>query len=199
MAYVSVLTPAFTLPSTDPDIVKTSCAGQLGIETSHLDLFALVPATEAPGHTGEYALKLSKSDLTLQSIEELLRKNQLLNEQVARTKEALIAYSDQFERKQPAQDDTTARKLKKLNHLEADNKKLRQLLKSQLESSENLRQETQHTVETLREEFELLVKELVMFKKKEENVEIPDASTNLQEIPTQKQGPKSIPRLNLHK
>ena len=99
MAYISVLTPAFTLSSTDPDILKTSCAGQLGIETSHLDLYALVPASEVSAHTGEYALKLSKSNLTLQSIEELLRKNQLLNEQVARTKEALIAYSDQFERK----------------------------------------------------------------------------------------------------
>jgi hypothetical protein len=75
-------------------------------------------------------------------------------------------------------DDATMKKLKRLTHLEQDNKKLRQLLKSQLESSENLRQETQHTVETLREEFELLVKELVTFKKKEAEVEIPDASTN---------------------
>lgn len=75
MAYISVLTPAFTLPSTDPNVLKTSCAGQLGIETSNLDLFALVPATEVPGHKGEYALKLSKSNLTLHSIEELLRKN----------------------------------------------------------------------------------------------------------------------------
>ena len=65
MAYVSVLTPAFTLPSTDPDVLKTSCAGQLGVEISHLDLFALVPAGDVPSHTGEYALKLSKSNLTL--------------------------------------------------------------------------------------------------------------------------------------
>lgn len=111
----------------------------MGIDTAQLDLFALVPASEIPNHTGEYALKLSKCGLTLNEIENLIVANKRLTEQLTRTKEALIAFSDQYERKRPVADDVTAKKLKKLNHLEADNKKLRQLLKSQLESSENLR------------------------------------------------------------
>ena len=43
------------------------------------------------------------------------------------------------------------------------------MCRTQLENSENLRIETQNTVETLREEFDLLVKELVTYKKKEAN------------------------------
>ena len=46
----------------------------------------------------------------------------------------------------------------KYKQLEDDNKRLRQLLKTQLQNSENLRNETQQTVETLKEEFDLLVK-----------------------------------------
>jgi len=61
------------------------------------------------------------------------------------------------------------KKAMKCKELEEANKKLRKLLKTQLENSENLRMETQNTVETLREEFDLLVKELVQYKKKDAN------------------------------
>ena len=50
------------------------------------------------------------------------------------------------------------KKAKKINELDEDNKKLRSLLKVHIENSEKLRIETQTTVETLREEFDLLVK-----------------------------------------
>jgi len=49
----------------------------------------------------------------------------------------------------------------KCKQLEDDNKKLRKLLKTQIENSEQLRQDTQNTIETLREEFDILVKELL--------------------------------------
>ncbi len=39
--------------------------------------------------------------------------------------------------------------------------------RTQIENSESLRFETQNTIETLREEFDLLVKELAKYKKKE--------------------------------
>lgn len=38
-----------------------------------------------------------------------------------------------------------------------------------MENSENLRLDTQNTIETLREEFDLLVKELAKYKKKDAN------------------------------
>ena len=56
------------------------------------------------------------------------------------------------------------RKALKCKQLEDDNKKLRKLLKTQIENSEQLRQDTQNTIETLREEFDILVKELLQYK-----------------------------------
>jgi hypothetical protein len=72
MAFISVLTPAFTLNSSDHEVLKMSCAGHLGIETGLVDLYALVPAADVPDHSGEYALKLSKSECNLHAIEDLL-------------------------------------------------------------------------------------------------------------------------------
>ena len=60
------------------------------------------------------------------------------------------------------------RKAMKCKQLEDDNKKLRKLLKTQIENSEQLRQDTQNTIETLREEFDILVKELLQYKQKDE-------------------------------
>lgn len=55
----------------------------------------------------------------------------------------------------------------KLKSLEDENGRLKTLLKHQIEASEKLRVETQMTIETLKEEFDILVKELSQFQKKE--------------------------------
>ena len=60
------------------------------------------------------------------------------------------------------------KKALKCKQLEDDNKKLRKLLKTQIENSEQLRQDTQNTIETLREEFDILVKELLQYKSKDD-------------------------------
>mmetsp|Transcript_12911 Transcript_12911/g.21844 ORF Transcript_12911/g.21844 Transcript_12911/m.21844 type:complete len:196 (+) Transcript_12911:397-984(+) len=60
------------------------------------------------------------------------------------------------------------RKALKCKQLEDDNKKLRKLLKNQIEGSDKLRQDTQNTITTLREEFDVLLKELTQYKQKEE-------------------------------
>ena len=52
------------------------------------------------------------------------------------------------------------------------------LIRDQLEKSELLRQETQMTVETLREEFAELVEELVQYKNKEAAAMLPANSSN---------------------
>lgn len=56
------------------------------------------------------------------------------------------------------------RKALRYKQLEDDNKKLRKLLKTQIENSEQLRQDTHNTIETLREEFDILVQELLQYK-----------------------------------
>ena len=57
------------------------------------------------------------------------------------------------------------KRVKKLKNLEEENKKLKTLLKSQLDTSEKLRVETFSTVEALKNEFSFLIDEL-NFKKK---------------------------------
>ena len=58
------------------------------------------------------------------------------------------------------------KKVKKLKNLEEENKKLKTLLKSQLDTSEKLRVETFSTVEALKNEFSFLLGEL-NFKKQQ--------------------------------
>lgn len=62
------------------------------------------------------------------------------------------------------------KKALKCKQLEDDNKKLRKLLKTQIENSEQLRQDTQNTIETLREEFDILVKELLQYKSRDDSL-----------------------------
>ena len=50
------------------------------------------------------------------------------------------------------------RRALKCKQLEDDNKKLRKLLKTQIENSEQLRLDTQNTIENLRVDFDILVK-----------------------------------------
>ena len=77
--------------------------------------------------------------------------------------------------------DDLFKRIMKFRHLEEDNKKLKSLLKDQLEKSDLLRKETQQTVETLREEFEHLVEELVQYKNREAAQLNPNANfSNLQ-------------------
>ena len=56
------------------------------------------------------------------------------------------------------------RKAMRYQQLEDDNKKLRKLLKMQIENSEQLREDTHQTIETLRQEFDILVQELLQYK-----------------------------------
>ena len=65
--------------------------------------------------------------------------------------------------------DALLKRLMKYKHLEDDNKKLRKLLKTQIENSEQLRQDTHNTIETLREEFDILVRELLQYKQNDAN------------------------------
>ena len=43
------------------------------------------------------------------------------------------------------------------------------MLKTQIENSEQLRQDTHNTIETLREEFDILVRELLQYKQNDAN------------------------------
>ena len=157
--YCSIITPAFSIPKVEGSAVHQMCADNLG--TENFEVFALVPISEAPA-TAELAIRLHGSSFSMSAIEDLLVQREQLTLQLQRSRDTLSACTEQLQRvKEQRPGDQID---KKLHKIEEDNKRLRQLLKSQLENAENLRVATQKTVENLREEFDMLVKELMVAK-----------------------------------
>lgn len=174
---VSLLVPALSCSSSLS--LSLLCSQVFGVTHDMLEVFVLVPITEWSGDLTNVAVRIKQSSLSLQAIEDLLVQRDELKEQIDRSRSALLTYSQQVERFKQAEDRVDAEKYhkrgQKVKQLDEDNKKLRTLLKAQLENSENLRKETQQTVETLRQEFDLLVRELMAFRKKEAQVTTSEA------------------------
>lgn len=122
----SILTPAFTISSSDHSSLLSQCAENLGIETTDLELFTLVPLSQA-NQASSIVIKLKQSPFSVTKIEELLMQRDQLFQQLQKSRDALSSYSEKLqEKKEPVADEKSTRKIVKL---EEDNKKLRQLLK----------------------------------------------------------------------
>ena len=177
MVDVSLLVPA--LSCSDSASLPALCAQTFGVAQDMLEVFVLVPISEWRGPTSHLAVRLSQSSLSLQAVEDLLVQREQLTEQLNHSRTALQTYSEQVDKLKQSSDKVDVEKYhkrgQKVKQLDEDNKKLRSLLKTQLENSENLRKETQQTVETLRQEFDLLVRELMAFRKKEALVSTSEA------------------------
>lgn len=121
-------------------------------------------------------------DFALQDIERLLSENRQLRAQLDRCRESVMSLHAELNAvlanptvPQEAANAKLAKATKKAKTLKEDNKKLRQMLKyehtrhskccrAQLDNSEKMRIEMETTIETLREEFDLLVKVVVKHK-----------------------------------
>jgi len=139
-----------------------------------IEYFEMVPVgREQLAVIKNIAIKFRGSDFNLKNLENLIEENRQLQVQMERAKETIQNLSTEYQKvftqanmnNDPDQEKTLKR-AKKAKRLDEDNKKLRQLLKSQLENSERLRLETQNTIETLKEEFGLLVKELASLQRR---------------------------------
>ena len=123
---ISVLTPAFTITTSDYSTLISQCAENLGIDSSEFELFSLVPLKE-PDNSKPIAIRLKSSPFSLSKIEEILLQRDQLFQQLQKSREALSLYSEKIqEKKEVVADEKSTRKIGKL---EEDNKKLRQLLK----------------------------------------------------------------------
>eukprot|EP01016_Furgasonia_blochmanni_P027256 TRINITY_DN2877_c0_g1_i2.p2 TRINITY_DN2877_c0_g1~~TRINITY_DN2877_c0_g1_i2.p2 ORF type:complete len:220 (-),score=26.38 TRINITY_DN2877_c0_g1_i2:818-1477(-) len=173
---ISVLMPAFSLDSYFD--ITSWCREYFGFyEQASFEIFKMIPydakEMDDSGIT-EIAIKLKRSDFSLKTIESLLSENQRLSIQLERSKEALRNIASEYTKITTLSDEIKIEnseavnmKLRKFKDIEDENRKLRQIIKTQLENSEKLRMETQATIETLKEEFDLLVKELSIYQKKE--------------------------------
>ena len=122
----------------------------------------------------------------MKHVEEIINQRDKYKEMMEKTNEALQIYSQelknlrglimdkasQLEGEGDMSKEIIFKKAQKYKDLEEDNKKLRKLLQAQLQNSESLRVETQNTVETLRQEFEQLVKELMKYQMNDPNASL---------------------------
>ena len=129
--------------------------------------------TAEAGGEGEVAVRVHKPKISLKEVERVAEERDKCRELLQKTHEALKTYLKELQKMRKyfldivnetagevgkGSEKEIALRAMKYKKLEEDNHRLRGLLKTQLVNSENLRVETQHTVETLREEFGVLVK-----------------------------------------
>ena len=164
------------------------------LKTSNIELFALVPLKQehlANDNRVEIAVRTTIQPLNFKEVQAAVEERDSLRFHCSKLNEAMQAYLTDFKRlrkmlneiqSQASREDLetggeevlkdgVVKKLLSSKRLEEDNKKLRKLLKTQLENSENLRIETQNTVDTLREEFDSLVKEFQSYKSREKRTQ----------------------------
>ncbi|OMJ79346.1 hypothetical protein SteCoe_20638 [Stentor coeruleus] len=158
MVSCSISTP-FTILQ---DINKTAetVSSYFSLNPEDFTIYALVPLDQCP-NTSEIIIKLHKSKFNLQNIQSYLLEKENLEAQLAKCKETILSLkSNPIHKPNFHYDEKYLRRMEKLKKLNEDNKKLRELLRVQLENSEALRKETQSTVDMLREEFERLSQEI---------------------------------------
>ena len=126
MTECCILTPAFSITVCDYKSFSLQCAENLGIESSEIELYGLVPLKDIY-NPQTIVIKLKSSNYSLTKIEELINQRDQLLQQLQKSREALCAYSEKIkDKKETISDEKITRKIMKL---EEDNKKLRQLLK----------------------------------------------------------------------
>ena len=168
MSYISILLPAFYLQnSPEKEEIIKFCNEQF--ETSS-DSFELIDINDNNKSANKnYAIKFKESDLSLNSIEDLIYQRDCIKSICEKTFESLQTMTAKLndlekEIKSFNENGSTSEEVKK--DLVNDNMKLRDLLASQLEYSDNFRINTEKTLNKIKEEFQTMVQELETMRKK---------------------------------
>lgn len=160
MSYISLLLPAFHLNTTDiSDIIK-QCSIQFNLSS---DKFELLEITDKTNNIN-YGIKLQESNLSLKSIEDLIYQRNCMQSLSEKIFESLQSMTKINELINSFKENGNSEEFKK--DLMNDNIKLRELLVSQIEYSDNFRMNTEKTLNRIKDEFRTMVKELETLKKK---------------------------------
>ena len=164
MSYISLLLPAFHLNTTDiSDIIK-QCSIQFNLTS---DKFELLEITDKTNNIN-FGIKLKESNLSLKSIEDLIYQRNCMQSLSEKIFESLQSMTKKInELINSFKENGNSEEFKK--DLMNDNIKLRELLVSQIEYSDNFRMNTEKTLNRIKDEFRTMVKELETLKKKSNN------------------------------
>ena len=161
MSYISILLPAFHLNTTDINDIKKYCSNQFNLPT---DKFELLEITDKTNNIN-YALKFLESSLSLKLIEDLIYLRNCIQSLNEKTFESIKYLTKKInELINSFKENGNSEEFKK--DLMNDNIKLRELLISQIEYSDNFRINTEKTLNRIKDEFRTMVKELETLKRK---------------------------------
>ena len=164
MSYISILLPAFHLNTTDILEIKKQCSIQFDLSPDKFDVLEIYDKSSKIN----YGIKFNESYLSLSSIEELIYQRDCMRTISEKAFESLHSMSQKLnELINSFKENGNNEEFK--NDLMNDNIKLKELLVSQIEYSDNFRINTEKTLNRIKEEFKTIVQELETLKKKSNN------------------------------
>ena len=160
MSYISLLLPAFHLNTTDINDIIKQCSLQFNLTEDKFELLELTDKTK----NLNYCLKLNESSFSLSSIEDLIYQRNCIQNISEKTFESLQLMTKKLNDLITSfKEKGNAEEFKK--DLMNDNIKLRELLLSQIEFSDNFRMNTEKILNKIKDEFRTMLKELEELKK----------------------------------
>ena len=166
MSYISILLPAFHLNTTDISEISKQCSIQFCLSPDKFDVLEIIDKSPQIN----YGIKFNESYLSLSSIEDLIYQKDCMQTLSEKAFESLHSMSQKLnEIVNSFKENGNNEEFKK--DLMNDNIKLKELLVSQIEYSDNFRVNTEKTLNRIKEEFKTIVQELETLKKKSNNKE----------------------------
>ena len=161
MSYISLLLPAFHLNTIDINDIIKQCSIQFNLTPDEFEVLEINDKT----NNINYGIKLNESSLSLSSIEDLIYQRNCMQSLSEKVFESLQLMTKRLnELINSFKENGNSEEFKK--DLMNDNIKLRELLVSQIEYSDNFRINTEKTLNRIKDEFRTMVKELETLKKK---------------------------------
>ena len=193
--FISVLVPAFKLGTVNLEEVKKECQIQFQTlpDDDNIEFIELRDKyiTEPNKH---YCIKFKLSTLSLQALENLIYEKNCIGSILEKSFESIQLLSNKLndlEKELSLYYDHIKKNDKNENDLINDNIKLRQLLTSQIKFSDNFRENTEKTLNKIKEEFNDMVNEFEILRNKSSNKSCVNVSNNLRNL-KHKRTPNSI-------
>ena len=161
MSYISLILPAFHFNTIVINDIIKQCSIQFNLSPEKFEVLEINDKT----NNINYGIKLNESSLSLSSIEDLIYQRNCIQSLSEKVFESLQLITKRLnELINSFKENGNNEEFKK--DLMNDNIKLRELLVSQIEYSDNFRINTEKTLNRIKDEFRTMVKELETLKKK---------------------------------
>ena len=163
MSFISIILPAFHLKTSDKKEIIKFCSTQFNLSQDKFELLSVNDNT----NNNNYVIKFKESSLSLNSIEDLIYQRECIKSISEKTFESLKITSDKLSEleNQIKSFNENGNNIELNKNLIDDNLKLRELLKAEIEHSENFRINTEKTLNKIRGQFSSIVKELETMRK----------------------------------